>query len=309
MTQIGTSELNVYPLCLGTNTFGWTSTPQESHAVLDDYVAAGGNFLDTADSYSNWADGNNGGESEQIIGDWLHERGRRDQVVVATKVGKLAPNNSLRAQAIRQGAEDSLRRLKTDYIDLYYAHAQDLYTPTEESVQAFDSLVREGKVRYVGLSNFEPDRLRQWMELAPQESAPVALQPHYNLLHRSDFEQTLLPVAKDYNLAVVPYFALAAGALTGKYLGKSVEGERAPHVAQYMTGQAQEVIAIVVEIADEHNVEPASIAIAWLLAQEAVAAPIASARVRSQLPSLLEGATVTLGDDELRRLDLASKGL
>lgn len=306
MTQIGTSTLNVYPLCLGTNTFGWTSTPEQSHLVLDDYTAAGGNFIDTADVYSAWAPGNQGGESETIIGSWLAKSDRRAEVVLATKVGKMHPHDSLSATSIQAGAEESLRRLGTDYIDLYYAHAEDSQTPLEESIAAFAALVESGKIRYVGLSNFSAEAISRWFELAPPAVRPVALQPHYNLLYRSEFEQLLCPVAKQFDLAVMPYFSLAAGALSGKYHNQPVTGPRAEQVRPYLGDGAEEVIALVAQIADAHNVDPAAVAIAWLLAQPTVAAPIASARIPEQLPALLEGATVALSDDEVRRLDLAS---
>lgn len=301
--------LDVYPLCLGTNTFGWTSTPGESFAVLDEYVEAGGNFIDSADSYSAWASGNSGGESELIIGQWLAKGADRSNIVIATKVGKAPGRTGLSAGTIKDAVEDSLRRLGTDYIDLYYAHAEDLDVPVEESVAAFTELVDEGKIRYVGLSNHSPERIRQWMEIAPAKAKPVALQPHYNLVCRQDFEEKLLPLAKEYDLAVMPYFSLAAGLLTGKYQGKGLEGERAGMVGAYQGNGVAKSVDALIEIAHSHNVEPAAIAIAWLLAQDTVTAPIASARVPSQLPPLLEGVTIVLSSEENTRLDEVSRGL
>lgn len=321
MTKIGTSSLDVYPLCLGGNTFGWTADTSQSFAILDEYADSGGNFVDTADVYSAWADGNAGGESEVIIGQWLQERGKRDELVIATKVGKLAPNDNLSAPAIRAAAEASLRRLGTEHIDLYYAHAEDPHTPLEETVQAFADLTAQGKIRYVGLSNFSPGQIRRWMGVADQLGAPrpVALQPHYNLLYRKTFETTERPVAEEYDLSVMPYFSLASGLLTGKYrgqniIGQQIAGPRSEMIRAYLTTKADEeaaeaTVEALCQIAEEHNVEPSAIAIAWLLEQPAVCAPIASASKVGQVPPLLEGATLGLDLEEISRLDHLSARL
>ncbi|MBV9491274.1 MAG: aldo/keto reductase, partial [Verrucomicrobia bacterium] len=219
MAKIGSTDLDVFPLALGGNVFGWTANEQESAAVLDAYVAAGGNFIDTADMYSEWAPGNSGGESEAIIGRWMKARGNRDRVSIATKVGKLSRLSGLSAKTIRIGAEASLQRLQTDRIDLYYAHADDPETPLEETLGAFDALVREGKVRYIGASNYTAPRLAEALAVSKRHGFArfVALQQHYNLMERREYEGELATVVQREGLSSVPYFALAKGFLTGKY--------------------------------------------------------------------------------------------
>lgn len=314
MTFIGESDLDVYPLCLGGNTFGWTTDYIQSAAVLDEYAAAGGNFIDTADAYSRWVPGNTGGESEFILGEWFANRKNRDQIVLATKVGKFPGLTGLAAETVAQAVDASLRRLQTDYIDLYYAHAEDLTVPVEESVEAFAQLVNAGKIRQVGLSNHSPERIEQWMAAADELNVqrPVALQPHYNLLAREDYENNLRPVAEEYDLGVMPYFSLAAGLLTGKYTSADeIAGDRSNMVNNYLTEDPESVfstVQTVKEVADAHNVEPAAIAIAWLLHQPTVTAPIASARTPEQLAPLLEGVSVVLSESELEQLSVSAAG-
>ncbi len=308
MATIEHTDLDVYPLCLGTNTFGWTSTPEESFAVLDEYADAGGNFLDTADVYSRWGKGNQGGESEEIIGQWWQKGGRRDQVVLATKTGKLAPNTGQSRQSVRRAVEESLRRLRTDRIDLLYAHAEDPENPVDPGI--YEELRSEGKIRYYGLSNHSADAVRSCVLRAETAGVPgpVALQPHYNLLERAQFEQELRPIAAEYSLAVMPYFSLAAGLLTGKYSqNEALTGERAQMVSSYLGPGTWDVVEAVRSIADGHNVEPAAVAIAWLLAQPTVTAPIASARTAGQLSALFEGVSIVLSESELERLDRLSR--
>lgn len=308
MVQIGTSTLDVYPLCLGNNTFGWTSDEAQSHLVLDAYADAGGNFLDTADVYPAWAPGASGGDSEIILGAWLKRR-KRDELVVATKVGKLQGRLGLAAGNVKRSAEESLRRLQTDYIDLYYAHAFDEETPLEESVAAFAALQREGKIREIGVSNFSAAQLGAWMAEADRQDVPrpVALQPHYNLLARADYEQNLQPLAAEFDLGVMPYFSLASGLLTGKYRSREqIVGDRAGMIGQYLTPATFEVIDALVQVADEHNVEPASVAIAWLLANPTVTAPVASGRNPEQVGPLLEGVGLALSDADLELLNSTS---
>lgn len=311
MTRIGTSSLDVYPLCLGGNPFGWTADRDASFSVLSEYADAGGNFVDTADVYSSWVDGNKGGESEAIIGDWLRSRSR-DEFVVATKVAKLPGHRGLSADNVAQCADASLRRLGTDYIDLYYAHEFDERVPLAESVAAFAQLQQAGKIREVGLSNFTPMQVRDWVAEAKRQGVtlPVAIQPAYNLVWRQDFEQGMAAVARDYDLGVIPYWALASGLLTGKYRSMdAIEGDRASSVRRQASPRAFEVVEVVKEVAAAHNVEPSSIAIAWLLTRPVVTAPIASARTADQVPPLLEGVTVTLSDEEVTRLDELTQGL
>ena len=309
MAKIGTSDLDVTPLCLGGNTFGWTSDRDESHAVLDAFVEGGGNFIDTADVYSAWVPGNQGGESETIIGEWLTRRGRRDDVVVATKVAQhplfpgLAPDNVTRA------ANASLSRLRTDHIDLYYAHQEDPKTPVEESVAAFAALQKDGKVRHVGLSNFSAEVIRAWIEAADEQGVerPVALQPHYNLVHRTDFEDNLRASAEKYHLGVMPYWSLAAGLLTGKYHSDAdISGARSDTVKGYASPEAFAVVELLRQVAAVHSVQPASVALRWLALQPTVVAPIASARTVAQVAPLLASVDLTLTSEEVAGLDRVS---
>lgn len=314
MTKIGDSSLDVYPLCLGGNTFGWTTDRAQSYLVLDEYFEAGGNFVDTADAYSAWVPGNVGGESETILGEWFAANKNRDQVVLATKVAKFPGLQGLAAKTVARAVEASLRRLQTDYIDLYYAHAEDLTVPVEESVEAFQKLREEGKIRQVGLSNHSPERIEQWMAAADDLGAarPVALQPHYNLLWRRDYETYLRPLAERFHMGVMPYYSLAAGLLTGKYASADqVAGDRAKMVGTYLESDpdgAFAAVRVLREVAETHNVEPAAIAIAWLLHQPTITAPIASARTTAQLAPLLEGVSIVLSPAEIDALDKASAG-
>lgn len=307
MPAIANTDLDVYPLCLGTNTFGWTSSPEESFQVLDEYAGAGGNFLDTADVYSAWAKGNEGGESERIIGEWWGRGGKRDEIVLATKIGKLAPLDGLKPQIVKEAVDNSLRRLKTDHIDILYAHAEDPDNPTDPEL--FEELRQAGKIRYYALSNHRAGMVFDCVGAADAAGVPrpVALQPHYNLLHRKEFERGLQPLAEELELAVMPYFSLAAGLLTGKYnLDETLGGARAGMVSEYIGDQTAATLDVVRSVADEHNVEPAAVAIAWLLAQPTVVAPIASARVPKQLSALFEGVSIVLEPEEIELLNSVS---
>jgi aryl-alcohol dehydrogenase-like predicted oxidoreductase len=311
MTKLGLSDLDVSSLCLGGNVFGWTADRDTSFAVLDAYTEAGGNFIDTADSYSQFAPGNVGGESETIIGEWLRRRGGTEGVVVATKVSQLAPNKGLSATSIRNGCEASLRRLGVDTIDLYWAHVDNEETPVEETVRAFDELVRAGKVRYVAASNMSPERLSASLEFAAREDLAryVALQPHYNLVERDGFEHELAPLAERWQLATVPYFALAKGFLTGKYrAGSSVDSPRAEGASAYLNPKGERVLAALDAVAAAHATTVAAVALAWLLGRPTVAAPIASARNTAQLADLLPMLDLALSDEELAELTSASNG-
>jgi aryl-alcohol dehydrogenase-like predicted oxidoreductase len=305
MTKIADTELDVFPLCLGGNVFGWTADEEASLAVLDAYAGAGGNFIDTADIYA-------GGESEKILGRWLARRGRRDDIVIATKVGMGTPpeRENLRAGTIRAAAEGSLRSLGVDHIDLYYAHQDDLGTPIEESLAAFDDLVREGKVRYIAASNYEAPRLAAALKISDTEGLArfVALQPHYNLVHRDEFEGDLADLCARENLGVMPYFGLARGFLTGKYRPGSPEGDspRAQRARQHLDERGIAVLGVLDEVAAAHDTSVASVALAWLLAQPTVVAPLASARDTGQLADLLAIADLRLTADELDRLTSAS---
>ncbi|GAB2728315.1 aldo/keto reductase [Nocardia thraciensis] len=309
MAKLGTTDVDVFPLCLGGNVFGWTADQAVSFAVLDAYAAAGGNFVDTADVYSAWVPGNSGGESETVLGQWLAARGNRDSVVIATKGSRLAPFEGLSAKAIRGAADASLRRLGTDYIDLYYAHYDDPDTPVEETLAAYDELVRAGKVRYVAASNMSTDRVRESLAVADREGLAryVAIQPQYNLVERAEFERDVLPLASVEGLATVPYYALAKGFLTGKYRpGVEVDSPRAQGAAAYLDARGERVLAALDRVAAAHGVPVAAVSLAWLAAQPTVAAPIASARTPQQLADLLPVGELRLSDAELAALIAAS---
>ncbi|MEV7212294.1 aldo/keto reductase [Kitasatospora cineracea] len=307
---LGPSDLAVSPLALGGNVFGWTADTAQSFAVLDAYAAAGGNFLDTADVYSAWVPGNSGGESEKVIGEWLRSRGNREQIVVATKVGMLSGLDNLRPETIRRGAEESLRRLGVERIDLFYTHQDDPQTPVEEIVTTLDALVREGKVREVAASNIGPERLAASLEFAAREGLAkyVAVQPHYNLVSRDTYEGPLADVAAEHGLSAVPYYALASGFLTGKYRpGAAVDSARAQGAGRYLEEpRGLRVLAALDEVAAAHGTQVAAVALAWLAAQPTVAAPLASARTVEQLPPLLAAASLELTAAELKLLSEAS---
>ncbi|MER6263062.1 MULTISPECIES: aldo/keto reductase [Streptomyces] len=310
LRTLGSSDLEVFPLSLGGNVFGWTADEQTSFAVLDAYAAAGGNFVDTADSYSAWVEGNSGGESETIIGKWVKARGNRDDVVIATKVSQHPEYQGLSAATIKAAADASLRRLGTDRIDLYYTHFDKPEVPVEEIIGALDELVRAGKVRHIAASNISPERLRASLDFSDREGLAryVALQPHYNLVSRDTYEGPLQDLAAREGLAAVPYYSLAAGFLTGKYRpGTTVDSPRAGTGAKYARSErGGRVLAALDEIAAAHGAPVATVALAWLAAQPTITAPIASARTVEQLPDLLGVAGLTLTDDDLKKLTDAS---
>ncbi|KAK1180445.1 aldo/keto reductase [Streptomyces sp. NBS 14/10] len=308
--QIG--DLSVFPLSLGGNVFGWTADEAESFAVLDAYVAAGGNFVDTADVYSAWVPGNSGGESETILGNWFASRGNRADIVLATKVGAGVPTpRGLSAAAIKAGLDESLKRLRTDYIDLYYTHYDDPSVPVEEIISTLDELVKAGKVRQIAASNISAERLEASLDFSAKEGLAryVALQPHYNLVSRDTFEGPLADVAARHGVVTLPYYALASGFLTGKYRpGASVDSARAEGAAKYLeTERGQKALAALDDVAANHGAAHATVALAWLAAQPTVVAPIASARTVDQLPALLAVADLKLTEQELALLTSASE--
>ena len=309
---LGRSGLVTPPLMLGGNVFGWTADKQASFAVLDAFVAGGGTLIDTADVYSAWAPGNQGGESETIIGEWLKTRGRRDDVLIATKVGMLeGPDGKGLAPAhVASACEASLKRLGTDYIDLYFAHQDDDNVPQAEVMAAFGALVKTGKVRAIGASNFSANRLRS--ALAASDAAGLVrftvLEPHYNLVERAKFEGPLQDLCVAEGIGVVPYFALAAGFLTGKYRGEGEAGDspRAQGAAKYLDERGRRVLDALDRVAAEQDAAVASVALAWLASRPSVVAPIASARTVAQLPDLLYAMSLQLTPDQIARLDAAS---
>lgn len=310
MPQLPGSPLEIFPLNLGGNAFGWTADEATSHAVLDRFVEAGGTFVDTADSYAAWLDGR-GGQSETIIGSWLAARGRRDDVLVATKVARKPGREGLSRANVLAAVDESLERLQTDHVDLYYAHFDDEDVPVGEQVAAFDEVVRSGRAHAVGLSNFSPERMREWFATAHREGAavPVAVQPRWSLVSRQTYEQDYAPIVAAEQVMVFPYPALASGFLTGKYRGEAdFEGAaRGGAARRYFEAGGLRVVDVLVDVAGRHGVEPATVALAWLLAKGATA-PIASVSRPEQLEPLLAAASTTLTDEDVRRLDEASEG-
>ena len=297
------TDLSVYPLCLGGNVFGWSADESQSHDVLDAYTSHGGNFIDTADVYSEWKDGNNGGDSEAIIGSWLKKRGNRSEVVIATKVAKLSTRPGLSAANIKAAVNDSLKRLQSEYIDIYYAHEDDQNTPLEETLAAFDEIVKSGKVRYIAASNYNSARLKEAIAISKANNFAqyIAIQNHYNLLERKEYESDMAPALKELGLSGIPFFALARGFLSGKYRkGATIESVRAGGVASYLNDAGYALLEKLDVLAKSHNASVSAIAIAWLRAQPTISAPIASARTVAQLNEIVP--IVNLSSEELASL-------
>ena len=307
---LGRSALQVSPLCFGGNVFGWTADERTSFSLLDAWVDAGFNFVDTADVYSRWAPGHTGGESESVIGRWLKQGGRRDRVLIATKVGM---DKGLAPAWIREAVEASLRRLNVDCIDLYQAHKDDEATPLEATLECFASLIKEGKVRAIGASNYSAPRLAQALATSQRLGLPryQSLQPQYNLYDRAEFERELRPLCLREQLGVINYYALAAGFLTGKYRSPAdaAQSPRGAGVVQkYVNARGQRILAALDAAAAGIGATPGQVAIAWVMAQPGITSPIASATTLAQLHELVAAARLKLDDDTLRRLDAASAG-
>ena len=315
MRKLGRTGLRVAALCLGGNTFGWTTDQKASEAVLDAYVEAGGNFIDTADVYSRWAAGNVGGESETVLGQWMTARRNRPAVVIATKVmGQMGPgpnDTGLSRQHIVQGVEASLTRLQTDYIDLYQAHWDDRETPLDETLRAFDDLVRQGKVRYIGASNYVAWRLTRalWESDRRDYARYESIQPKYNLVFRDEYERELEPLCLEQGVGVIPYSSLGSGFLSGKYR----RGAELPRTARaggvqksYMTDRGFAVLEAVEKVAAGAGATPAQVALSWLAHRPGITAPIASATSPAQLAELLGGIELRLDDEARAALDRAS---
>jgi aryl-alcohol dehydrogenase (NADP+) len=309
---LGRSGLQIAPLMLGCNVFGWNIDAATSFTILDAFSDAGFNFIDTADVYSRWKPGNHGGESETIIGQWFARSGKRDKVILATKVGMdMGDGKKGLARAyILRAVEDSLRRLQTDYIDLYQSHQDDPATPIDETLSAYQQLIQQGKVRVIGASNYKAPRLREAIDIAKRENLPVyqTLQPEYNLYDREEFETELQPVAKELSLDVIPYFSLASGFLTGKY--KSIDdtkgAARQSRVARYFDDRGLRILKALDEVAAETGASQATISLAWLLAQPTILAPIASATNTGQLDALTAAPNLKLSSAALAKLNQAS---
>jgi aryl-alcohol dehydrogenase-like predicted oxidoreductase len=310
--RLGRSDLEVAPLAFGGNVFGWTADEATTFQLLDAFTDAGFNLIDTADVYSNWVPGHQGGESETILGKWLKQSGKRQQVVVATKVGgKMAPDQKGLSRAyIRSAVEASLRRLQTEVIDLYQSHYDDPATPIEETQETYAQLVQEGKIRVIGASNFSASRLKQALLVSEQHGWPryESLQPEYNLYDRQEFEHRLEPLCVENKIGVISYYALASGFLTGKYrkqadLKKSPRGQG---VQKYLNERGFRILAALDQVAADHQTDPASIAIAWLIARRSITAALASATSLQQLQSLMNATQINLDMASIDHLNHAS---
>ncbi len=310
MTQkisIPETDLVVHPLCLGGNVFGWSSDGAQSFAILDAYVEAGGNFIDTADVYSEWKPGNKGGESETIIGNWMKSRGNRSEMVIATKVAKLSTRPGLSPENISAALEDSLRRLQTDYIDLYYSHEDDAKTPMEQTLLRYTELISVGKIRYIGASQHTGARLADALELSKRDgyAAYVALQDQYNLVERNPFESEQEEVVRSYGISAIPFFGLAKGFLSGKYRpGVAVDSVRADGVLSYQNEKGWALIELLDQLSRKYGSSISAISLAWLRSNPAVSTPIASARTVEQLREIVQ--IVQLEDADIDALDRAS---
>lgn len=311
LRQLGRSTLSIAPLAFGGNVFGWSADEQRSFELLDAFVDAGFNLIDTADVYSAWAPGNRGGESETIIGKWLKRSGKRDKVLIATKVAKWVEHRGLSPLNIRQAVEGSLQRLQTDCIDLYQAHEDDASVPLSETLGAFAKLIEEGKVRVIGASNYGADRFAEALKLAQEHNLPryESLQPEYNLVSRGIYERELEPLVRREDIGVINYYALASGFLSGKYRSEADLAKsraRGGSVKKYLTPQGLKVLATLDEVAAAHKATPSQVALAWLMARPGITAPIASATSVEQLRELTGAAALTLAQDEMAALNEAS---
>jgi aryl-alcohol dehydrogenase-like predicted oxidoreductase len=310
--KLGNSGLEVAPLAFGGNVFGWTVDEATSFQLLDAFIASGFNLVDTADVYSKWVTGNKGGESETILGKWLKLRGNRDKVIIATKVGMEmgAEKNGLSKAYILRAVEDSLRRLQTDYIDLYQSHEDDPNTAPEETLATYAQLVKQGKVRAIGASNFSADRLDQALQVSQEHGYPSyqCLQPHYNLCERAGYETGLEPLCREQGLGVIPYFSLAAGFLTGKYRSEAdlSKSPRGAGIKKYLNSRGFRILAALDQVAAHYGSTPGKVALAWLMARPSVTAPIASATSLEQLNDLIAATRLQLDASSIELLNRAS---
>jgi aryl-alcohol dehydrogenase-like predicted oxidoreductase len=310
--KLGNSGLEVTPLAFGGNVFGWTVDESTSFKLLDAFVASGFNLIDTADVYSKWVPGNKGGESETIMGKWLKRSGNREKVIIATKVGMEmgANKKGLSKSYILRAVEDSLQRLQTDYIDLYQSHADDPHTPLEETLEAYAQLIKQGKVKAIGASNYSAERLSQALKVSEQHGYPSyqSLQPLYNLYDRSEYETKLESLCQERGLGVISYFSLASGFLTGKYRSENdlSKSARAQFVKKYLNDRGFRILKALDQVAKQHNSTPASVSLAWLIARPSITAPIASATSLEQLNELIEATKLELDHSQIELLNQAS---
>ncbi len=310
LRRLGNSPFNIAPIALGGNVFGWTADEKTSFALLDAFVDAGFNLIDTADVYSRWVPGNQGGESETIIGRWLTQSGKRERVLIATKVAKLKARPGLGAANIALAAEDSLRRLQIDTIDLYFSHQDDAATPIEETLGAYARLIEQGKVRAIGASNFSAARLAESLAVSQQHGLPryESLQPEYNLVSRAGYEAELEPLILRENIGVISYYGLASGFLTGKYRSEAdlSQSTRGRGVKKYLDARGLRILAALDEVSARHAATPAQVALAWLIARPGISAPIASATSVTQLHEILAATRLQLGAEDIAVLNQAS---
>jgi len=308
MINIPDSDLVVHPLCLGSNIFGGNATETESHLVMDAYRSHGGNFIDTADMYNQWVEGHVGGESESVIGSWMKSRGNRSDMVIATKVSKMDRRQGLSAKNIFAACQESLDRLQTDYIDLYYSHSDDVTVSLEETLGAYAQLIAEGKVRYIAASNFTPARLRESIKFSDDNNLPsyIAVQDLYNLVDRTAYETEMAATVADLGISNIPFYGIARGFLTGKYRPgiTEVDSKRAAGAREYASDKNYAVLTAMDEIAKAHSAPLGAIALGWLRAQPTVSAPIASARTVPQLEEIIQ--VVELTSDEVANLNTLS---
>ncbi|RYU92286.1 aldo/keto reductase [Mucilaginibacter terrigena] len=310
--ELGRSGIWVQPFCFGGNVFGWTADQKASFALLDAFIDAGFDFVDTADVYSKWVPGNTGGESETIIGNWLKQGGKRDKVILATKVGKPMGEGKkgLSKDYITRAVEDSLKRLKTDYIDLYQSHEDDPNTPLTETMETFTDLIKQGKVRAIGASNLSADRFREALQVSRDNGFAryETLQPEYNLYDREDYERLYESLCRESNIGVITYYSLASGFLTGKYRSEADlnKSKRGGGIKKYLNGRGYKILGALDKVAEEYNTTPASVALAWVMARPGITAPIASATSIPQLNDLTKAAQLNLSGEAIELLTSAS---
>jgi aryl-alcohol dehydrogenase-like predicted oxidoreductase len=310
--ELGRSGIEVVPFCFGGNVFGWTADEKTSFTLLDAFVDKGFDFLDTADVYSKWVPGNTGGDSELIIGNWFKKSGKRDKVILATKVGKPMGDEKkgLSKDYITRAVEDSLKRLQTDYIDLYQSHDDDQSTPLTETMETFDGLIKQGKVRVVGASNYRGDRFKEALQVSADNGFAryETLQPEYNLYDREDYEKQYESLCREQNIGVITYFSLASGFLTGKYRSEKDldKSKRGGGIKKYLNGRGYKVLAALDKVAEEYNTTQASVALAWVMARPGITAPIASATSVQQLDELAKATELNLSGEAIELLTSAS---
>jgi len=310
--QLGKTDLQIYPVAFGGNVFGWTLDEKQSFEILNGFTGAGFNFIDTADVYSRWKPGNSGGESETIIGKWMKEKKNREEIILTTKVGSDMGDGKkgLKKDYILKAVEDSLKRLQTDYLDLYQTHFDDEATPVQETLEAYEKLVKDGKIRWIGTSNMSPERIRESMETSEKQNLPAyqTLQPHYNLYFRENYETNLEPIVKEFGIGVFTYYSLESGFLTGKYRSKEdlSKSPRGGGMEKYFNDRGMKILAALDKVSKENNATPAAVSLAWLIQHPTVTAPIVSATSLKQLDSIIQAPELKLDTNAIGFLNAQS---